>query len=229
MDVVSREIEKANPRSILEVGPGLGAAAWFLAINRDYLGYEPDPESCRVADSRLEGHSRASVVNSPIPDEPTRQFDALVAMEVLEHIERDEDALRMWRRWVRPGGTLLISVPAKSHRFGPYDEAVGHYRRYEKDELTRLMTRAGLEEVEVVAYGMPLGYLLEFVRNRLLVKRLERHPASSDRTSRSGRSFQPRSAAWLISTLTWPFRLLQRPFERTRLGIGWVAWGKVPP
>jgi SAM-dependent methyltransferase len=228
MDIVKRLIAEFDPRSVVEVGPGMGSAAWYLSRGREYLGYEPDDSACRVASERLTGHPMATVVNSPLPDQPNKKYEALVAFEVLEHIQDDQLALRKWREWLAPGGRVVLSVPAKQDRFGPIDTAVGHYRRYEKQDLMRLMTESGLMDVEILSYGMPLGYLLEAVRNRLLVRRLSHEAEMQARSHRSGRAFQPRTAGRLIRALTLPFVLLQRPFASSEWGIGWIATGAAP-
>lgn len=227
MAIINRIFDLANPGSVLEIGPGLGAAAWRLAEGRVYRGYEPDAAAFEVARERLSGRPNASVHNELLPEEPDRLFEAVVAFEVLEHIEDDTSALSCWRRWLEPGGTLIISVPAKQRRYGRYDELVGHYRRYERGELVQLLTAAGFHAVEIYSYGMPLGYLLEFVRNRLLARRLGARPDMGERSARSGRSFQPTGNATLLEALVWLFQKVQRPFERTDLGIGYVALGQV--
>jgi SAM-dependent methyltransferase len=224
IDRVLKALDDNRVASIVEVGPGLGAASWYLAQGRKYVGYEPDAESHEVAAERLSSMSDVALVNAQIPETPTGSFDALVALEVLEHISDDGPALENWAKWVRPGGLVVISVPAHQSRFGPMDEAVGHYRRYERPQLASLMADAGLTGVSISAYGMPIGYLLEWVRNRFLSRRMG-SVSVQEGTARSGRSFQPRSGGRLIRALMFPFRLMQRPFDNTDLGIGWVAWG----
>jgi hypothetical protein len=81
----------------------------------------------------------------------------------------------------------------------------------------------------VEAWGMPLGYLLEWVRDRALAKRIDDGGGLAEGTARSGRSFQPGRGRWLIESAVKPFVHLQRPFAGTEFGIGWIAWGtKVP-
>jgi SAM-dependent methyltransferase len=228
MDVVTRILDRIAPESLVEVGPGQGAASYLIAEGRDYVGYEPDPDSFEVAVERLAAIRRAEVRNEPLPAKPSRQFEALAAFEVLEHIEEDLAVLRSWGEWLIPGGHLIISVPAKSHRYGPWDEAVGHYRRYEAAQLHALVEAAGFDEIEIRAYGMPLGYALEWARQNVLAGRLEVKGDNESRTTRSGRAFQPSSGGTLIRAVTYPFVLMQRLFERTELGIGWVAVARRP-
>lgn len=63
------------------------------------------------------------------------------AFEVLEHIEDDKEALAERVTDVRPGGQLVLSVPAFQERFEPMDRHAGHFRRYSPEELTRATGR----------------------------------------------------------------------------------------
>jgi SAM-dependent methyltransferase len=147
-------------------------------------------------------------------------FDVVGAFEVLEHIEDDHAALEGWRDWLVPGGLLVLSVPSHGDRFGPWDVAVGHFRRYEREDLSRLLSAAGYEEVVVYSYGFPLGFVLEWARNRLAPK--EEIPME-ERTARSGRLLQPAGRSWATQIATAPFRWMQRPMRRTDIGTGYVV------
>lgn len=228
-EVIRSVLDAHRIRSLVEVGPGMGAMAWRIGTDREYHGYEPDGRSFAVAAQRLRGLPNANLYNQPLPVEPTLSVDALVAFEVLEHLEDDASALARWTKWIRPGGLVLLSVPAHQHRFGPWDEAVGHFRRYGKSEFAAKLEAAGLVEGEVRAYGMPAGYVLEWVRQRVLARRLGEVANNQEGTLRSGRAFQP-AGSWggLVELAMAPCRELQKPFAKTELGTGWIAWAKRP-
>lgn len=213
--------------SFIEVGCGMGALAARLVERYDYVGYEPDEVSYQIAVQRVAG--RGIVVNDVLPPAPTRRFHLLGAFEVLEHQPDDRASLEAWREWISPGGHVMLSVPASPERFAAADAAVGHYRRYTRDSLTRLLERSGFDEVMVWSYGFPLGYALEFARNRIASRA---RPGSGDRQTRtatSGRFHQPHDrAATLIRLGTAPFRIMQRPFRETSLGTGLVAVARRP-
>jgi len=216
-------LQRFQPASVVEVGCGRGALIKFLADQREYRGYEPDSLSFGVARSMALHRADVDVLNTPLPEISDRQFDALVAFEVLEHLASDGAALKTWSEWVVDGGLLIISVPAHSDRFGPSDVRAGHFRRYERQELARLLRSAGFEPLEIYSWGMPLGYLLEAVRNTV-ARRTAAGMSIEERTATSGRWLQvPASLSWLIGTLIWPFMWLQQPFRHTGLGIGFVA------
>lgn len=70
-----------------------------------------------------------------------------VAFDVLEHIEDDDAAARELLRCLRPGGHLLVAVPVDMRLWSAHDEAVGHVRRYARQEVVDLLERAGFEAV----------------------------------------------------------------------------------
>jgi SAM-dependent methyltransferase len=166
------------------------------------------------------------VRNTRVEDlDPAERFDLVCAFEVLEHIEDDAGALASWARRLRPGGWLLLSVPAHQSRYSAHDELAGHYRRYDREPMTRLLAAAGFAEIEIREYGMPLGYLLEAGRNvigrRQLASASVSQASMEERTSASGRLIQPRSTLQGAATRwgTAPFRYVQRGFPRTGTGL----------
>jgi SAM-dependent methyltransferase len=162
--------------------------------------------------------------------EPGRTFDLVVSFEVIEHLEDDRSALAAWVQLVRPGGTLLVSTPGYQARFGPMDAAVGHFRRYEPADLAALLSEAGLEDVSLRHYSMPIGYAIEAARNVVARRREQADEAVTmdERTGRSGRFLQPanRAAGLAIGVAILPFRFVQRAFPRH--GPTLVAHGRRP-
>lgn len=215
-DVVGRVLDGLEDvERVLEVGAGEGALGARLARRYDYVGVEPDERS------RARARERLGTLLEALPDE---SFDLVCAFEVLEHVEDDAGELRRWRERIRPGGWLLLSVPAHERRFGAADRRVGHFRRYDPERLAALLTETGFENSRLVIYGFPLGYALEAGRH-VLARRGE-----GEGTAGSGRWLQPSDRlGWATRLGTSPFRLLQRPFARTRLGTGIVALARRPP
>lgn len=209
--------------SFLEIGCGEGAMGARLARRFRYVGYEPDPVSFHTAKRRIGSHG--TVINDFLPNDPFRLFDAVGAFEVLEHVEEDEATLRSWGRWLRPGGLIILSVPAHRKRFSHADRRVGHFRRYDRKPLENLMRRCGFQDICISVYGFPLGYVLEAARNWLARGRAVGEMA--ERTRASGRLHQPPGYLAPLSRLgTAPFRWLQRGFVDTHLGTGYVAVGR---
>lgn len=214
----------ADVKTVLEVGCGQGALGVRLARHHGYLGLEPDPASFAVARQRFALTGRGEVREAHTSALAAGEtFDLVCAFEVLEHIEDDAAALTEWVARIRPGGMLLVSVPAHERRYGPSDELVGHFRRYDPETMRALLRRCGLEDIELRQYGMPLGYVLEAGRNAIGRRRLAATPEASmaERTGASGRLFQPQGAL-RSSASQWgtaPFRTVQRHFPQRGTGL----------
>jgi len=226
-DVVSRVIDRLNPGRVLEIGCGQGAFGARIAGRVDYLGVEPDESSYQVAAGRIEPRG-GKVINGSHETVPAgTTFDAVCAFEVLEHIDDDKGALAAWVPFIRPGGHLIMSVPAFQDRFGPMDIHAGHFRRYSPDALRDRLTEAGLVVDEITVYAWPLGYALEAVRNRIDANKLatarSKGTSIEELTAASGRTFQPskRPAGIAVQAATLPFRYLQR--AQAHRGTGLVA------
>jgi SAM-dependent methyltransferase len=230
-DLVDRLLTELRPATVLEIGCGQGAMGARLARRADYLAVEPDPTSYAVAEARVTacGGTVLPADHTGVP--AGRSYDLVCAFEVLEHLDDDKAALADWAALVRPGGHLMLSVPAFADRFGPMDTRVGHYRRYDPGQLAARLAEAGLVDPRVRVYGWPLGYALEAVRNRMDARHLASAtgggdaggPTPEERTAASGRHQQPGGGpvGRAIELATLPFRLLQR-LAPTR-GTGLVA------
>lgn len=85
---------------------------------------------------------RFDLLQCPLPD---NSIDAIVMLNVLEHIEEDHKALAQLYRTLKPGGILALVVPAGPHLFDIYDQLLLHYRRYSLTDLTRLAKQQGFK------------------------------------------------------------------------------------
>jgi len=224
-DVISRIVDELRPGSVLEYGAGQGAVGTRLALRADYVGVEPDPVSAAVARQRLAdvGRGRLLAGDDELNEE---RFDLVCAFEVLEHIDDDVGALRQWLDRLRPGGSVLLTVPAYQRRYSAADRMVGHVRRYDPPLLAHRLREAGFTDVDGRLYGFPLGHLLETGRN-ILAGRKDEAATVAEATGRSGRVYQPPpSLGPVTAAATWPFRVAARAFPQR--GVGLIASARRP-
>lgn len=137
--------------TVLEVGAGLGELASTFTGPDRYIATDLDPECVRLMDERFaerpEVEARQMDAEGGVRlDEPV---DTVLAVNVLEHIEDDVDALRRLAGYVQPDGTVIMWVPGYQALYGDFDRSVGHYRRYTPDTLRAAFTAAGLRSGRV--------------------------------------------------------------------------------
>lgn len=136
---------------LLDIGCGCGGnTAAFAALPevRAVVGADVNPECRAAAAARGLDVRGARGEDLPFAD---GEFDVVVALDVLEHIDDDAVALREFLRVLADGGTLLLSVPAIPWLRGPHDDLMGHHRRYTRRSLGALLG-ASRAEVRVCRY-----------------------------------------------------------------------------
>ena len=153
---------------VLEVGAGTGANLPLLEGFGTVTALEPNP----FAADHLARRFEVEVVREAVPaaTHPSlRGFDLIAALDVLEHIEEETRALEFMVRRLRPGGWLVVTVPAFAWLWSSHDERLRHKRRYRRPELAAKLARAGLA-VEFQSYFNCLLFL-----PALAVRLLDRH------------------------------------------------------
>jgi SAM-dependent methyltransferase len=133
-----RFIEPYLTGSVLEVGAGLGAnTRQFAALQFDcWTCLEPDADLAEQIEPGGPLLDRHKVVIGDIAAiDPALRFDAILYIDVLEHIEDDAGELGRAARRLNPGGALIVLSPAHPWLFTEFDKAIGHFRRYTKESL----------------------------------------------------------------------------------------------
>jgi SAM-dependent methyltransferase len=158
---------------VLEVGAGIGGNIPFLMNDRvtHWLALEPDPAQMTAIRSALRldtWRERCEARQGTIDTLPADvRFDTILYVDVLEHIRDDAQELARAARHLAPGGNLIVLSPAHQFLFSPFDAAIGHFRRYSRDVITRI----GPPGCETVALRFldTAGMLLS-LGNRLLTR-----------------------------------------------------------
>jgi SAM-dependent methyltransferase len=152
----------------IEIGSGQGdyVQEWVEEGVR-MTASEAEPSRLAFLRSRFAGDDRVDVVAYTAPSDVEGSYSAAVAFNVLEHIPDDVAALRGLGRLLRPGGAVILIVPAFEFAMGRFDRAVGHQRRYRLRTLGAALEQAGLR-TERLNYVNSLGLLAWFVGMRLM-------------------------------------------------------------
>ncbi len=133
---------------VLEVGAGTGTLTRFMRGRDRVRATEVDPQYLHLLERRFEHDPNIIVSNYDLGAEPpldvaAQRYDTVVCLNVLEHIADDAQALTRMRDLLEPGGRLVLLVPAHQALFGSIDEAIGHFRRYERGGLLSLLREIG--------------------------------------------------------------------------------------
>lgn len=128
--------------TVLEVGCGTGGNLPLLARYGSLYACEPAPEALALAAAR----GLARVAPGRLPDGlpfGDTTFDLIALLDVLEHVREDTTGLAALYARLRPGGWLLLTVPAYGFLWSAHDEVNHHVRRYTRRELVRKLRQAG--------------------------------------------------------------------------------------
>ncbi len=168
----SRQIQPFIRGDVLEVGAGIGSNTRFLdhGGTERWVCLEPDASLVTELVRNLEETERArpyEAVCGTLGSLAGQRFDAILYVDVLEHIERDADELLQAASHLRPEGHLIVLSPAHQSLFSPFDAAIGHFRRYDKSSL-REISPPGLR-LERMRYLDCVGLILS-AGNMLLLR-----------------------------------------------------------
>ncbi|HZQ55547.1 MAG TPA: class I SAM-dependent methyltransferase [Bryobacteraceae bacterium] len=144
---------------VLEVGAGVGQlTAELLRQPRiaELISIEPEDGYCSRLRERFENHN---VHHGTVADlHSDTHWNAIVSVNVLEHIETDQEELNTYCQLLRPAqGALCLFVPARPELYAPIDKDFGHFRRYKRLELRRKLEAAGFEILKLRYYNS-VGY-----------------------------------------------------------------------
>jgi cyclopropane fatty-acyl-phospholipid synthase-like methyltransferase len=165
--------------NVLEVGAGIGGTTCALYTPRchNWLCLEPDISLVDELQGNLRKATlekcqvRGGTLSDLLPEE---KFDTILYIDVLEHIRTDRDELKAAMSHLQWGGQVIVLSPAHQWLFTPFDEAIGHYRRYTRQTLSAL-TPTGLT-LQRMIYLDCVG-LLASLANRVFLK--SKMPTSS--------------------------------------------------
>lgn len=157
-------------RQILEVGAGNGTFTEILAERpeRRVVATDISRRSIDVLRGRFSQTPNVEIIHGDVDAAGRPEtFDTAIVINVLEHIEHDNEALRQLWRSLRPGGRLILWVPAFEALYADFDRKVGHYRRYQLGGLRIQLSAAGFEVLQI-HYANAIGAVAWWVLARVL-------------------------------------------------------------
>lgn len=154
---------------ILEIGCGIGnftnelikyGKVWAIDIDREYV-----TKTMKKVDGKAEvgfgDIERCKYFFSG------QKFDSIVCLNVLEHIKDNRSALNNLLNLLKPGGRLILLMPAHQFLYGEIDKSIGHFRRYDKSEINKKLINMGFQVTKSRRLNF-LGALGWFIAGKIL-------------------------------------------------------------
>jgi ubiquinone/menaquinone biosynthesis C-methylase UbiE len=156
-------------KNILEIGSGIGTFSKFIIaqertvtlsdLNDNYINdlKEKYKENPLVSVLQADAEKIDEAVNG-------KKFDTVIAVNIIEHLENDDEALKRIKKILLPGGRLVFIVPAHELLFSEFDKKIGHFRRYSRNELERRLIEKGytIEFIEFMNAISVFGWFFSF-------------------------------------------------------------------
>jgi SAM-dependent methyltransferase len=230
-------------RDFIEVGPGQGRVSRMLcARGLTGIGIEYSPEAASHLRDQLHDLIQSKqyqlVEADLLQSDLDMQADLVFCQMVLEHIEDDRTFLRKMVEMVRPGGQLIVVVPARQEKWGIEDDISGHYRRYDRQGLAQLLSDSSLVNVRAWSLAFPVANWLLTVSNLLVGRKHGKRIESlslEERTKLSGirdvpgKTMFPACCKVFLNRWTMrPFTITQKFFFHTDRGLALIAGGIRP-
>lgn len=228
-----KKIIKNFPRDyfFLDVGTGNGVLLNSL-IELGFKGEAIDSseEVIEFAKKQL-GDKKARIIKFQdlFKYNSKRLYDFILCLETLEHIKDDLAAMKKISTLLKPGGFLVLSVPAHKTAWSKIDELKGHFRRYEKKELRERLVKSGFKVQEIYSYGFPLLWFTRKISSSgkfLKSKSRQKDMVSKTKESSIEQEYNPKLRFLVNEPVLLPFFKFMDLFLKTNLGIGYIAIGK---
>jgi SAM-dependent methyltransferase len=145
-------------KHVLEIGAGLGNLTQKLLPRESYVASDIDPIYLQYLPNLFEMNRRVSVAKLNVEQAADfssfqDRFDTVVCLNVIEHVEKDVQAMRNILGSLKSGGRACILVPRSMKLYGTLDEVLGHFRRYSREELEGKLKEAGFEVEEIFTFN----------------------------------------------------------------------------
>jgi 2-polyprenyl-3-methyl-5-hydroxy-6-metoxy-1,4-benzoquinol methylase len=138
--------EKAR---VADLGCGCGIMLWHLSKDYEVRGVDGSPQAIEFCKQR-----GVTVAQGQLPGPiglPEKEFDAVLLLDVIEHLEKDKESVAAAAELLKPGGIMIVTVPAYQWLWSKWDTHHHHYRRYNRSMLKSAMNHSSLN-LEMISY-----------------------------------------------------------------------------
>jgi SAM-dependent methyltransferase len=214
--VVYKELNKLTPGLTLDAGCGTGEYSVFLSKKgHKVTAFDPSPFAVKTLFEKGGAEFGIEASTNTIGEfQSPEEFHNIVSIEVIEHVANDQAAVQKFSSLLREGGTMVITVPAMAFLYSEADRTSGHFRRYSRNGLKKLLVKAGFKKMSIKTYGFPLLFIYLLLHKLFLGKIIIRRFSAADSGGTGKGTFLPRlySIVLAVDQINIPY-----------LGIGYVA------
>jgi SAM-dependent methyltransferase len=176
---IADEIQSHISFPAIEIGAGTGNLTVNFLKTKSLYVTDQDTGLISHLKKRFEKYKNVRVQQYDVIKKPGHEFkhffSTVFAINVLEHIKDDERALENIHQLLKKDGKLVLLVPAKKIAYTKLDRELGHFRRYEKQELIEKLTNAGYQ-IEKIYFFNIVGLISWYIRDKVKRKNIELKP-----------------------------------------------------
>lgn len=158
-ELIFNKISKYIKGRTLEFGAGTGNFSEMISKKvPELLVIDEKKKSINILNKKLNHLNNVKIQNSNIENLNILDCDTVILLNVLEHIKEDQNAIKKLMSVLKKNGYLIIQVPALNYLYSEYDRMVGHYKRYQKNDIKEICKNLNLNLVDLY-YFNPIGAL----------------------------------------------------------------------
>lgn len=219
---------KFNIKNFLEIGVGSGdLSKQLIKLYPNGTGIDLNQDSINKSIENI-NCARINVFKKDFFDlTETNKYDLIIALEVIEHIKDDISGIKKINSLLKNDGLFIMSVPAHQKKWSILDEWGGHFRRYEKKILIKILENENFEIVKFYNYGYPLSNILRNIHIKLWKNR-KIETSIEENTKKSGldRNFENKFKLLFNDFFIYPFFIIQKIFLNQDLSPAYLVIAK---
>lgn len=235
LEALRDAMKRCGGNTFLDVGCGSGAMSKvMLDSGLTGIGIDFSDSALKIATNNLSNYIDAGKYQAyagdvfDLPDDFAK-VDIVLSYMVMEHVEDDKGFLNKLSQFLSPTGHLIVAVPGRMDHWSIEDETVGHFRRYERNDLARLLKEVGFDNSTVWSISVPVSNILFKIGTALLRRSSEVakiNLSKKEQTQTSGIQDIPWKTTFpavvrliLNRRVLYPLFIIQRLFYGTGLGL----------
>jgi len=217
---IERRLRQYGKSTILEIGSGHGAVARYLA-SQGFSVRCVEPQIAGATQTASQG-IQTLVSTTPGDHLKAKSQEAIGIFDVLEHVQSEQTLLRSIHDLLGPNGILIITVPTGNWLFSNTDIALGHFRRYSRKRLRKVMHESGFDEASsnyIFLTLVPLAFLFRVVPYRFGFKQRQSQSLQSVSEVLDSKSFASRLVGFVSHIEELFDRLCVLPYGLSIVGV----------